>query len=114
MPTNAKVAHIHTSASINQKMLVESQNPNAGLMTNLVRITHDNLYIGAEVRDLTAHPPVIGFVTAIEEYGWYFNENKQCVAYSYYIIIKNCDGRTLEFDLEEISISPTLYLVERE
>jgi hypothetical protein len=53
-------------------------------------------------------------VTAIEEYGWYYDENKQCVAYSYYIIIKNCDGRTLEFDLEEISISPTLYLVERE
>ena len=114
MPTNAKVAHIHTSASINQKMLVESLNLNAGLMTNLVRITHDNLYIGAEVRDLTAQPPVIGFVTAIEEYGWFFNENKQCVAYSYYIIVKNCDGRTLEFDLEEISISPTLYLVERE
>ena len=114
MPTNAKVAHIHTSASINPKMLVVSRNPNAGLMTNLVHITHDNLYIGAEVRDLTAQPPVIGFVTAIEEYGWFFNENKQCVAYSYYIIIKNCDGRTLEFDLEEISISPTLYLVERE
>ena len=95
-------------------MLVESLNPNAGLMTKLVHITHDNLYIGAEVRDLTAHPPVIGFVTAIEEYGWFFNENKQCVAYSYYIIIKNCDGRTLEFDLEEISINPTLYLVERE
>ena len=114
MPTNAKVDHIHISASISPKMLVESLNPNAGLMTNLVRITHDNLYIGAEVRDLTAHPPVIGFVTAIEEYGWFFNENKQCVAYSYYIIIKNCDGRTLEFDLEEISISPTLYLVERE
>ena len=86
MPTNAKVAHIHTSASISPKMLVESLNLNAGLMTNLVRITHDNLYIGAEVRDLTAHPPVIGFVTAIEEYGWFFNENKQCVAYSYYII----------------------------
>lgn len=114
MPTNAKVAHIHTSASINPKMLVESLNLNDGLMTNLVHITYDNLYIGAEVRDLTAHPPVIGFVTAIEEYGWFFNENKQCVAYSYYIIIKNCDGRTLEFDLEEISISPTLYLVERE
>ena len=114
MPTNAKAGHIHISASINQKMLVESLNPNAGLMTSLVHITHDNLYIGAEVRDLTAHPPVIGFVTAIEEYGWYHDENKQCVAYSYYIIIKNCDGRTLEFDLEEISISPTLYLVERE
>ena len=114
MHTSVKVAHIHTSASINPKMLVESQNPNAGLMTNLIPITHDNLYIGAEVRDLTAHPPVIGFVTAIEEYGWFFNDNKQCVAYSYYIIVKNCDGRTLEFDLEEISISPTLYLVERE
>jgi hypothetical protein len=114
MPTNAKVALTHISESINPKMLVESQSLNAGLMTKLVRITLDNIYIGAEVRDLTASPPIIGFVTGIEECGWYHDENNSCVAYSYYIIIKNCDGRTLEFDLEEISISPTLYLVERE
>ena len=114
MPTSAKAGHIHTSASINPKMLVESQSPNAGLMTRLVRITLDNIYIGAEVRDLTASPPIIGFVTDIDEYGWYHDESEECVAFSYYIVVKNCDGRTLEFDLEEISISPTLYLVERE
>ena len=95
-------------------MLVESQNPNAGLMTRLVHITLDNIYIGAEVRDLTASPPVIGFVTAIDEYGWYHDESEECVAFSYYIIIKNCDGRTLEYDLDEISINTNLCLVERE
>ena len=114
MLTKEKVAHIHTSASINPKMLVESQSPNAGRMTNLVRITLDNIYIGAEVRDLTASPPVIGFVTAIDEYGWYHDESEECVAFSYFIVIKNCDGRTLEYDLEEISINPALYLVERD
>tara|TARA_R100000388_G_scaffold91267_1_gene73208 strand:+ start:2842 stop:3186 length:345 start_codon:yes stop_codon:yes gene_type:complete len=114
MPIKERPVLITISENISQRMPVESQNLNAGLMTNLVRITHDNIYIGAEVRDLTANPPVIGFITAIEEYGWYYDENKHCVAYSYYIIIKNCDGRTLEFDLDEISISPTLYLVERE
>ena len=95
-------------------MPAESLNPNAGLMTNLVRITLDNIYVGAEVRDLTASPPVIGFVTAIDEYGWYNDESEQCVAFSYFIVVMNYDGRVLEFDLEEISISPTLYLVERE
>jgi len=95
-------------------MLVESPSLNAGRMTKLKRITLDNLYIGAEVRDLAAIPPVIGFVISIEEYGWYHDEDERCVAFSYYFVIKNCDGRILEFDLEEISINPTLYLVERE
>jgi len=114
MPTSAKAGHIHTSASINPKMLVVSQSPNAGLMTRLVRITLDNIYIGAEVRDLTASPPIIGFVTDIDEYGWYHDESEECVAFSYYIIIKNCDGRTLEYDLDEISINTNLCLVERD
>ena len=95
-------------------MLVESLSLNAGWMTKLKQITLDNLYIGAEVRDLAAIPPVMGFVISIEEYGWYHDENGTCVAFSYYFIVRNCDGRVLEFDLEEISINPTLYLVERD
>ena len=114
MLTSAKADHIHTSASINPKMLVESQSPNAGLMTKLVPITYDNIYIGAEVRDLTAVPPIIGFIVNIEEYGWNVDFKGTCVAFSYFITVKNCDGNYYEFDLDEISINSNLCLVERE
>ena len=114
MLTKEKVAHIHTSESINLKMLVVSPNLNDGLMTKLVPITYENIYIGAEVRDLTAVPPIIGFIVNIEEYGWNVDYKGSCVAFSYFITIKNCDGNYYEFDLDGISINSNLCLVERE
>ena len=110
MLTNAKVVLTHISASINQKMLVASLNHRNGLMISLENITYDNIYIGAEVRDLTTIPPILGFIVEIEEYGWANDFNGNCVAFSYFITVKNCDGNYYEFDMAEAT---TLKLVVR-
>lgn len=110
MPTNAKVVLTHISASINQKMLAASLNHRNGLMISLDDITYDNIYIGAEVRDLTTIPPILGFIVDIEEYGWADDFKGNCVAFSYFITVKNCDGNYYEFDMAETT---TLKLVVR-
>ena len=78
------------------------------------QITFDNLHIGAEIRDLTVRPPVIGFVIHIEEYGWIDDEGAGDIAHSYIFTVKNCDGQLLEFDLCSLAISPSLRVVTRE
>jgi hypothetical protein len=78
------------------------------------QITFDNLHIGAEIRDLTVQPPVIGFVIHIEEYGWIDDEGAGDIAHSYIFTVKNCDGQLLEFDLCSLAISPSLRVVTRE
>ncbi len=113
MQMTVRLVLINTNESINLKMLVESLNLNAGKMTKFEKVTYDNLYVGAEVRDLTVHPPIMGFVTSIEEYGWSMHDDN-AYSFSYYFHVRNCDGRLIEFDLEEIMISPTLYIVVRE
>ena len=69
MQSIARRVPINTSENINQEMLVANQSLKDGLMIKYEDITFDNLYVGAEVRDLTVQPPVMGFVTNIEEYG---------------------------------------------
>ena len=113
MQTTEKLVPINTNESINPKMLAESLNPNDGRMSDIKKVTYDNLYVGAEVRDLTVHPPIMGFVTSIEEYGWSMYDDN-AYSFSYYFHVINCDGRIIEFDLEEVIISPTLYIVVRE
>lgn len=113
MQITAKLVLINTSESINQKMPVANPNLNAGRMTKFEKVTYDSLFVGAEVRDITVHPPIMGFVIAIEEYGWSMHDDN-AYSFSYYFHVMNCDGRTIEFDLEEIMISPTLYIVVRE
>jgi len=110
MLTSAKAVLIHISASINQKMLAASLNHRNGLMISLENITYDNIYIGAEVRDLTTLPPILGFIVDIEEYGWADDFKGNCVAFSYFITVKNCDGNYYEFDMAETT---TLKLVVR-
>lgn len=113
MPTSVKLAHISTSASINQRMLVASLNLNDGRMTRFEKITYDNLYVGAEVRDLTTEPPIMGFIIEIEEYGWSMHGNEP-YSFSYFIHIMNCDGKKIELDLNQIMVSSTLHLVTRD
>lgn len=91
-------------------MLVVSLNLKDGLMISLENITYDNIYIGAEVRDLTTLPPILGFIVDIEEYGWANDFKGNCVAFSYFITVKNCDGNHYEFDMAETN---TLKLVVR-
>ena len=91
-------------------MLVVSLNLKDGLMISLDDITYDNIYIGAEVRDLTTLPPILGFIVDIEEYGWADDFKGNCVAFSYFITVKNCDGNHYEFDMAETN---TLKLVVR-
>ena len=79
-------------------------------MISLDDITYDNIYIGAEVRDLTTRPPILGFIVDIEEYGWANDLKGNCVAFSYFITVKNCDGNYYEFDMAETT---TLKLVVR-
>lgn len=93
-------------------MLVASLNLSVGLMTKLVDITYDTLYIGAEVRDLTAKPPIMGFVTHIDAYGWFPDGDEVC--YDYYFIIQNCDGRELEFSFDELPVWANLKIVQRD
>jgi len=110
----AKPVLININEGINQKMLVVNQNLNDGLMIKFENITFDNLYVGAEVRDLTVHPPVMGFVINIEEYGWYEDEGAGEIAHSYIFTIKNCDGQLLEFDLCSLAINSSLRIVKHD
>jgi hypothetical protein len=113
MQITAKLGHTSTSVSINQRMPVASLNLNAGRMTRFEKVNYDNLYVGAEVRDLTADPPIMGFIISIEEYGWSMHDDN-AYSFSYFIHIINCDGKTIELDLEEIMIDSSLHLVIRE
>ena len=108
----ARQVPINTSESINQKMLVANQSLNDGLMIKLETITFDNLHVGAEVRDLTVQPPVMGFVINIEEYGWYEDEGAGEIAHSYIFTVKNCDGQILEFDLCSLAVNSSLRIVK--
>lgn len=107
-----RLVPINTSENINQKMLVVNQNLNDGLMIKLETITFDNLHVGAEVRDLTVQPPVMGFVINIEEYGWYEDEGAGEIAHSYIFTVKNCDGQILEFDLCSLAVNSSLRIVK--
>ena len=111
MQTTAKLVLTNTSDDINQKMPVVNQSLNDGLMINFERITYDNLHIGAEVRDLTVQPPVMGFVINIEEYGWVDDEGAGEIAHSYIFTIRNCDGQLLEFDLCSLAVNSSLRIV---
>lgn len=93
-------------------MLVANQSLNDGLMIKLETITFDNLHVGAEVRDLTVQPPVMGFVINIEEYGWYEDEGAGEIAHSYIFTVKNCDGQILEFDLCSLAVNSSLRIVK--
>ena len=112
MQSNAKPVLTNTSEDINQKMLVVNQNLNDGQMTKFERITYDNLHIGAEVRDLTVQPPVMGFVIDIEEYGWVDDQGAGEIAHSYIFTIRNCDGQILEFDLCSLAVNDSLRIVK--
>ena len=109
--TTAKLVLTNTSDDINQKMPVVNQSLNDGLMIKFERITYDNLHIGAEVRDLTVQPPVMGFVINIEEYGWVDDEGAGEIAHSYIFTIRNCDGQLLEFDLCSLAVNSSLRIV---
>ena len=114
MRLNAKLVLTNTSVVINQKMPVANPNLNAGHMIKFETITYDNLHIGAEVRDLTVQPPVMGFVINIEEYGWIDDEGAGEIAHSYIFTIKNCDGQLLEFDLCSLAVNSSLRIVKNE
>ena len=114
MRLNAKPVLTNTSVVINQKMPVANLNLNAGHMIKFETITYDNLHIGAEVRDLTVQPPVMGFVINIEEYGWIDDEGAGEIAHSYIFTIRNCDGQLLEFDLCSLAVSSSLKIVKNE
>jgi hypothetical protein len=114
MQTIAKLVLINTSDDINQKILVVNQSLNDGQMIKFEKITYDNLHIGAEVRDLTVQPPVMGFVINIEEYGWIDDEGAGEIAHSYIFTIRNCDGQLLEFDLCSLAVSSSLKIVKSE
>ena len=101
---------IHISVNTSLRTPVASLNHRNGLMISLENITYDNIYIGAEVRDLTTIPPILGFIVDIEEYGWANDFKGNCVAFSYFITVKNCDGNYYEFDMAEAT---TLKLVVR-
>ena len=111
MQTTARLVLTNTSDDINQKMPVVNQSLNDGLMINFERITYDNLHVGAEVRDLTVEPPVMGFVINIEEYGWVDDEGAGEIAHSYIFTIRNCDGQLLEFDLCSLAVNSSLRIV---
>ena len=112
MQMPARLVPISTNESTNQKMLVASLSLNDGLMIKLETITFDNLHVGAEVRDLTVQPPVMGFVINIEEYGWYEDEGAGEIAHSYIFTVKNCDGQILEFDLCSLAVNSSLRIVK--
>ena len=114
MRLNAKLVLTNTSVVINQKMPVANLNLNAGHMIKFETITYDNLHIGAEVRDLTVQPPVMGFVINIEEYGWIDDEGAGEIAHSYIFTIRNCDGQLLEFDLCSLAVNSSLRIVKNE
>jgi hypothetical protein len=114
MRLNAKPVLTNTSVVINQKMPVANLNLNAGHMIKFETITYDNLHIGAEVRDLTVQPPVMGFVINIEEYGWIDDEGAGEIAHSYIFTIRNCDGQLLEFDLCSLAVNSSLKIVKSE
>ena len=114
MRLNAKPVLTNISVVINQKMPVANLNLNAGHMIKFETITYDNLHIGAEVRDLTVQPPVMGFVINIEEYGWIDDEGAGEIAHSYIFTIKNCDGQLLEFDLCSLAVNSSLRIVKNE
>ena len=114
MQTIAKLVLTNTSDDINQKIPVVNQSLNDGQMIKFERITYDNLHIGAEVRDLTVQPPVMGFVINIEEYGWVDDEGAGEIAHSYIFTIRNCDGQLLEFDLCSLAVSSSLKIVKNE
>ena len=111
MQTTAKLVLTNTSDDINQKMPVVNRSLNDGLMIKFEKITYDNLHIGAEVRDLTVQPPVMGFVINIEEYGWIDDEGAGEIAHSYIFTIRNCDGQLLEFDLCSLAVNSSLRIV---
>ena len=112
MQTTARLVLTNTSDDINQKMPVVNQSLNDGLMIKFERITYDNLHIGAEVRDLTVQPPVMGFVINIEEYGWIDDEGAGEIAHSYIFTIRNCNGQLLEFDLCSLAVNSSLRIVK--
>lgn len=114
MQTIAKLVLTNTSDDINQKIPVVNQSLNDGQMIKFEKITYDNLHIGAEVRDLTVRPPVMGFVINIEEYGWIDDEGAGEIAHSYIFTIRNCDGQLLEFDLCSLAVSSSLKIVKSE
>jgi|TARA_R110000822_G_scaffold41519_4_gene112999 hypothetical protein len=113
MQTTAKPEHIPTRRNISQKTGAESRNPRSGRRMKLEKITYDNLKVGSEVRDLSSEPPIMGFITEIEEYGWSVREGN-AYSFSYFFMVKNCDGSSIEFDLEELIVNPTLKIVVRE
>ena len=114
MRLNAKPVLTNISVVINQKMPVANLNLNAGHMIKFETITYDNLHIGAEVRDLTVQPPVMGFVINIEEYGWIDDEGAGEIAHSYIFAIRSCDGQLLEFDLCSLAVNSSLRIVKNE
>jgi len=114
MRLNAKPVLINTSDDINQKMPVVNQSLNDGQMIKFERITYDNLHIGAEIRDLTVQPPVLGFVINIEEYGWIDDEGAGEIAHSYIFTVRNCNGQLLEFDLCSLAVNSSLRIVTNE
>ena len=105
---------IGISENTNQRMLVVNQSPKDGLMIKYEDINFDNLHIGAEVRDLTVNPPLMGFVTSIEEYGWVEDVGAGEIAHSYIFTIKNCDGQIFEFDLCSLAINSGLKIIKNE
>jgi hypothetical protein len=95
-------------------MPVVNQSLNDGQMIKFERITYDNLHIGAEIRDLTVQPPVLGFVINIEEYGWIDDEGAGEIAHSYIFTVRNCNGQLLEFDLCSLAVNSSLRIVTNE
>ena len=65
-----KLEHTLIRRSTSLKTTAESPNPKSGLRMRLEKLTYDNLKIGAEVRDLSSDPPIMGFIVEIEAYGW--------------------------------------------
>ncbi len=114
MQTTERRVLTNISDDINQKMPVVNQNLNDGQMINLEKITYDNLHIGAEIRDLTVQPPVLGFVINIEEYGWIDDEGAGEIAHSYIFTVRNCNGQLLEFDLCSLAVNSSLRIVTNE
>jgi len=114
MQTTERRVLTNISDDINQKMPVVNQNLNDGQMIKFEKITYDNLHIGAEVRDLTVQPPVMGFVINIEEYGWIDDEGAGEIAHSYIFTIRNCNGQLLEFDLCSLAVNSSLRIVTNE
>lgn len=113
MQMTVKLEHTLIRRNTSQKTTAESPNPKSGLGMRLEKLTYDNLKIGTEVRDLSSDPPIMGFIIEIEEYGWSVREGN-AYSFSHFFTVKNCDGSSIEFDLEETIPETTLFIVVRD